>query len=206
MSHRLYIHPENPQTRLLKQAVEVVLQGGVIIYPTDSAYAIGFHMGDKQARDRVTRIRQFEKRHHFTLVCRDLSDLGTYAVVDNHTFRQIKSHTPGPYTFILKGTKELPKRVLNPTRKTLGLRIPDCKITQALLQLLEEPLLSCSVRLPESEETMTNPDEIFESFKNDVDLMLDAGYRGDQLTSVIDLHEENPLILRAGKGDVSAFS
>lgn len=200
MGQRFYIHPENPQTRLLNQAVEVVKKGGIVIYPTDSAYAFGFHMGDKDAMERVFRIREFEKYHHFTLVCSDLSEIATYAVVDNPSFRLLKAHTPGPYTFILKGTKELPKRVLNSDGKTVGLRIPGCKVTQALLELLGEPLLSCSVRLVDESGALSDPDEIFETFKGQIDLMLDAGCCGEQLTTVIDLCQDEPVILRQGKG------
>lgn len=206
MSQRFIIHRENPQLRLINEAVEVVCRGGIIIYPTDSSYAFGFHLGDKKARDRMVALRQFEKRHHFTLVCRDLSDLGSFAVVDNKTFKLIKAHTPGPYTFILPGSKELPRRVLNPNRKTIGLRVPDCKVTQTLLQVLEEPILSCSVRQTGSSNTLTDADEIYEIFKHDIDLMLDGGGCGNQLTTVIDLCRHSPLVLRQGKGDAGNFS
>lgn len=162
-------------------------------------------MGDKQAMARVRQIRQLEKHHHFTLVCRDLSELGTYAVVDNPCFRLLKAHTPGPYTFILRATKEVPRRLLNPKRKTVGLRIPDCKITQALCELLGEPLLSCSVRGSESGRSILEPDAIFELFGSRIDLMLDGGYCGDALTSVIDMHDDHPQVLRIGLGDVSQF-
>ncbi len=200
MGQRFYIHRDNPQIRLLNQAVEIIKKGGIVIYPTDAAYAFGFQLGDKEAMEKASRLRQFEKRHHFTLMCSDLSELGTYAVVENSTFRLIKAHTPGPYTFILKGNKELPKRVLNPDRKDLGLRIPDCKVTLALLELLGAPLLSCSVRLSDLAGTLSDPDEIFEHFKKQIDLMLDAGSCGDQLTTVIDLCQDEPVILRQGKG------
>lgn len=200
MGQRFYIHPDNPQIRLLNQSVDVIKKGGIVIYPTDCAYAFGFQVGNKDALEKVSRIRVFEKRHHFTLMCADLSELGTYAIVDNPTFRLIKAHTPGPYTFVLQGSKELPKRVLNPTRKDLGLRIPDCKVTQELLKLLGEPLLSCSVRLADQSGVLLSPDDIFEAFGNQIDLMLDAGSCGEQLTTVVDLTQGEPVVLRHGKG------
>ena len=205
MGQHFIVHPENPQRRLLKQAADIIQQGGVVIYPTDSAYAIGCHLGDKNAMERVRRIRQLDKHHNFTLVCRDLSELGTYAVVDNRTFRLLKSHTPGPYTFILRATKEVPRRLSHPQRKTIGLRIPDCNVTQGLLECLNEPLMSCSLRGPDNSKPLVDPDEIYEHFHKQIDLMIDGGYCGDDLTSVIDMHEDEVNILRVGKGEVDSF-
>jgi len=205
MSQFFQIHPVNPQTRLIEQAVQILRKGGVIAYPTDSAYALGCQLEDKGALERIRRIRRLDDEHNFTLVCRDLSQLGTYARVDNNVYRLIRNHTPGAYTFILKATGEVPRRLLHPKRKTIGLRVPDNRITLALLEKLGEPMMSVSLILPGEQLPLTDPYDIRESLQHDLDLVIDGGYCGMEPTSVIDLSEDVPVILRRGVGDVSAF-
>jgi tRNA threonylcarbamoyl adenosine modification protein (Sua5/YciO/YrdC/YwlC family) len=205
MSQYWYIHPENPQPRILKQAAEMIKQGGLIAYPTDSAYALGCHLGDKAALERIIRIRQLDDKHNFTLLCRDLSDIATYAKVDNSVYRLLKAHTPGAYTFILSATSEVPKRLLHPKRKTIGIRVPQNPIAQLLLQELNEPLLTTTLKLPEDEYPLTDPDEIKDRVGNRLDAILDGGFGSLELTSMIDLSGDEPVILREGLGDVSAF-
>ncbi|WIO73315.1 L-threonylcarbamoyladenylate synthase [Porticoccaceae bacterium LTM1] len=205
MTQILTIHPDNPQQRLIRQAVEVVHKGGVIAYPTDSAYALGCHIGDKSALDRIRTIRQLEKKHNFTLMCRDLSELATYARVDNVVYRMLKSHTPGPYTFVLEGTSEVPRRLMHPKRKTIGLRVPDNPITLALLEELGEPMMSVTLHMPGDEYPLTDPYDIRDSLQSRIDLVIDGGYCGLEPTSVLDLTGELPEILRVGMGDVSDF-
>ncbi|WP_372761497.1 L-threonylcarbamoyladenylate synthase [Pseudoalteromonas sp.] len=205
MSQLLHIHPDNPQPRLIHQAVEIIKQGGVVIYPTDSGYAIGCNIGNKQAKERIERIRGIEKHHNFTLVCRDLSELSTYARVDNQLFRLIKNNTPGPYTFIFKGTKEVPKRLLNDKKKTIGIRVIAHPIASALLRELGEPLMSCSLILPGEDFTESDPDEILARLDNQVDLIIHGGYLAEQATTVVDLSEDEVQILRVGCGDTSPF-
>ncbi|CAH9052019.1 putative protein YciO [Pseudoalteromonas holothuriae] len=205
MSHFFHIHPENPQARLIKQAAEIIRQGGVVVYPTDSGYAIGCNIGNKQAKERIERIRGIEKHHNFTLMCRDLSELATYARVDNQMFRLIKNNTPGPYTFIFKGTKEVPKRLLNDKKKTIGIRVTDHPITSALLAELGEPIMSCSLILPGEQFTESDPDEIRMRIEKQVDLIIHGGFLIEQATTVVDLSEDNIEILRAGCGDTSVF-
>jgi len=205
MSQFFQIHPVNPQTRLIEQAVQILRKGGVIAYPTDSAYALGCQLEDKSALERIRRIRRLDDEHNFTLVCRDLSQLGTYARVDNNVYRLIRNHTPGAYTFILKATGEVPRRLLHPKRKTIGLRVPDNRIALALLEKLGEPMMSVSLILPGEQLPLTDPYDIRESLQHDLDLVIDGGYCGMEPTSVIDLSEETPVILRRGVGDVSAF-
>lgn len=205
MSLFLQIHPENPQPRLIKQAVELIVAGGVIAYPTDSGYALGCHIGDKAALDRVRRIRRLDERHNFTLVCRDLSELGTYARVENPAYRLIKAHTPGPYTFLLKATASVPRRLKHPKRRTIGLRVPDNRIALALLEALGEPLMSVSLILPGEDMPMTDPYEIRDTLGHELDLIIDGGFCGMEPTSVIDLVEAAPSIVRIGQGDVSGF-
>jgi tRNA threonylcarbamoyl adenosine modification protein (Sua5/YciO/YrdC/YwlC family) len=206
MSQYFQIHPANPQPRLIKQAVDIVRQGGVIAYPTDSAYALGCHLGDKAALERIRRIRKLDDNHNFTLVCRDLSELGTYARVDNSAFRLIRLHTPGPYTFILKATDEVPRRLLHPKRRTIGLRVPDNRIALALLESLGEPLMSVTLILPGETLPMTDAEAIRERLQHDVDLVIDGGVCGPEPTSVVDMADgAAPLILRRGRGDLSAF-
>ena len=204
MAQFFAIHPENPQERLVKQAAEIVRQGGVIVYPTDSCYALGCQMGNKEAMERILAIRQIDLRHHLTLMCADLSELGTYAKVDNSQFRQLKTATPGAYTFILPATKEVPNRTLHPKRKTIGLRVPDNQIALALLAELGEPMLSCTLMLPEETEPQTDPYEIRNLLEHAVDLIIDGGWCGTEPTTVIDMTNGTELI-RQGAGDTSVF-
>ena len=176
MSQFFHIHPENPQARLIRQAIEIIHQGGVIIYPTDSGYAIGCCIGNKKSMERIEKIRGLEKHHNFTLMCRDLSELASYARVDNSLFRVIKNNTPGPYTFIFKGTKEVHKRLLNDKKKTIGIRVPQCEITLALLEELGEPLMSCSLILPGQEHTESDPEEIRFKLEKHVDLIIHVDF------------------------------
>ncbi|WP_337840368.1 L-threonylcarbamoyladenylate synthase [Rheinheimera sp.] len=205
MSQFFYVHPENPQQRLLKQAVQIIQQGGVIVYPTDSGYALGCHIGDKDALERILQIRQMNTEHHFTLMCRDLSELSVYAKVENTAFRLIKNHTPGPFTFILKGTKEVPRRLLNEKKKTVGLRIPDNKIALALLAELGEPLMSSSLVLPGQDFAEADPDDMRHQLERQVDLIIHGGVIAEAPTTVIDLSEDFPVLVRQGQGDASAF-
>jgi tRNA threonylcarbamoyl adenosine modification protein (Sua5/YciO/YrdC/YwlC family) len=205
MSQFFHIHPDNPQARLIRQAIEIIHQGGVIIYPTDSGYAIGCCIGNKKSMERIERIRGLEKHHNFTLMCRDLSELASYARVDNSLFRVIKNNTPGPYTFIFKGTKEVPKRLLNDKKKTIGIRVPQCEITLALLEELGEPLMSCSLILPGQAHTESDPDEIRFKLEKHVDLIIHGGFLSEHPTSVIDFSEDTVNIIREGSGDVSVF-
>lgn len=200
------VHPTHPQPRLIRQAAEIVRAGGVIVYPTDSCYALGCHIGDKAAMERMQRIRAIDDKHNFTLVCRDLSEIATYAKVDNSAYRLIKSLTPGPYTFILKATHEVPRRLQNPKRKTIGLRVPDHAIAQALLAALGEPLMSSTLLLPGGDQPLNDADEIAAALAKQVDLVIDGGHCGLEPTTVIDLVEGAPRLVRQGKGDFSAFA
>jgi len=205
MSQLFQIHPDNPQKRLIQQAVEIIRKGGLVIYPTDCAYAIGCHLGDKTAVDRIKRIRKLDDKHNFTLVCRDLSELGTYAKVNNQQYRILKNHTPGAYTFILRATSEVPRRLLHPKRKTIGLRIPDSNIALDLMRELAEPIMSTSLILPGDSDPLTDPYEIRNILQHQVDLVIDGGYCGMEATSVINLVEDVPEIIRVGAGDTSHF-
>lgn len=206
MAQYFEVHPETPQARLIKQAVDIIHNGGVVVFPTDSSYAIGCQLEDKQALDRIKHIRQLDDQHHMTLMCQTLSHLGTYAKLhDNHLFRLIKSHTPGPYTFILPATKDVPRRLQHPKRKSIGVRIPDCQITQALLKELDEPLMSCSMILPGEDYPLPNAHEVRNRLEHQVDLIIDGGACGLQETSVIDCMNDEPRILREDKGDASEF-
>lgn len=206
MSQFFYIHPENPQARLINQAVEILQKGGVIVYPTDSGYALGCMMGDKHAMDRIVAIRKLPEGHNFTLVCSDLSELSTYATVNNTAYRLIKNNTPGRYTFILTATKELPRRLMTSKRKTIGLRVPDNKIALDLLSALGEPILSCSLMLPNEEHTtQSDPEEIRDRLEHQVDLIIHGGYLGQEPTTVVDLTEGSPVILREGSGSTAPF-
>jgi tRNA threonylcarbamoyl adenosine modification protein (Sua5/YciO/YrdC/YwlC family) len=205
MSQFFQIHPVNPQVRLIEQAVQLLRKGGVIAYPTDSAYALGCQLEDKAALERIRRIRRLDDDHNFTLMCRDLSELGTYARVENHVYRLIRNHTPGAYTFILKATGEVPRRLLHPKRKTIGLRVPDNRIALALLEKLGEPMMSVSLILPGDDLPLTDPYDIRERLQHELDLVIDGGYCGMEPTSVIDLSEDEPVVVRRGVGDVSAF-
>jgi tRNA threonylcarbamoyl adenosine modification protein (Sua5/YciO/YrdC/YwlC family) len=206
MSQFFQVHPDNPQVRLLRQAAEIVRAGGVIVYPTDSSYAIGCHIGDKSAMDRIRRIRRLGDDHNFTLVGRSLSELSAYTKLDNRAHRLVKNLTPGPYTMILTATKQVPKRLMHPKRKTIGIRIPDNRVALALLEELNEPLLSSTLILPGEDMPMMDPYEMNQTLGHAVDLIIDGGYCGYEATSVIDLHVDPPKLLRAGKGDVSLFT
>ena len=205
MTQYFEIHPENPQPRIIRSAVEMIRAGAVIVYPTDSSYALGCHIGDKAAMQKIARIRQFDKSHHFTLVCRDLSEISTYAKVDNAAYRLLKANTPGAYTFLLKATREVPKRLQNAKRKTIGLRVPDHPVTQALLEILGEPIMSSTLIMPGADSPLSDPYDIRELLSNQVDVIIDAGNCGLGATSIIDLVNGAPVVLREGKGDVSDF-
>lgn len=202
MSQFFVIHPMNPQPRLIMQAVAIIRKGGVVIYPTDSCYAIGCQIGDKAAMERIARIRQFDKEHNFTLVCRDLSEISTYAKVDNVAFRLLKALTPGAYTFILHATHEVPRRLQHPKRKTIGLRVPDHPIVHALLEQLGEPIMSSTLILPGKTEPETDVETVREFLEKHVDLIIDGGNCGLEATTVIDLLAEVPKVVRQGKGSV----
>lgn len=202
MPRRLEIHPDNPQARLIRQAVGVIRDGGVIIYPTDSCYALGCGIGHKSAMERIRRIRQLESTHHFTLVCRDLSEISNYAKVDNTAYRLLKMLTPGPYTFLLKATHEVPRRLQHPKRKTIGLRVPDHVISQALLAELGEPMMSTTLRLPGDHLPMSDPGDIEQRMSSQVDLIVLAGSCGVEPTTVVDLTEAVPEVVREGCGSV----
>ncbi|MGI9277542.1 MAG: L-threonylcarbamoyladenylate synthase [Endozoicomonas sp.] len=206
MSQFFQIHPDTPQLRLVRQAVDILRAGGVIAYPTDSAYALGCLIGDKKAVDRIRDIRRVTDKHNFTLVCRDLSELAVYAQVNNTQYRMLKNHTPGPYTFILKGSREVPRRLMHPKRRTIGIRVPECNIAQALLEELDAPLMSTTLQLPGDEEPMLDPYDIRQTLESQLDLVIDGGYRGMEPTTVVSLLEETPEVLREGKGDIAAFS
>lgn len=205
MSQFFYVHPENPQQRLLNQAVDMIKRGEVIVYPTDSGYAIGCRMEDKRALDELCSIRQIEQDHHFTLMCRDMSELSIYAKVDNAAFRQVKNNTPGPYTFIFKATKETPRRLQNPKKKTIGIRVPNNVIALQLLETLDEPLMSTTLILPGEEFAESDPDEIRDKLEHRVGVILHGGYLGEHPTSVIDYSEGTANVVREGSGDVTPF-
>lgn len=205
MSEYLQIHPVDPQPRLIKQAVDLIKQGAVVIYPTDSGYAIGCQMGDKNSLAQICRIRDISKDHNFTLMCRDLSELSVYSRVDNQAFRLLKNNTPGPYTFILKGTKEVPKRLLNPKRKTIGLRVPANPIAMALLEAMNEPMMSTSLILPGNETAESDPHEIEQQLGNQVGVVIDGGHLGEQPTTVVDMADGDVVLRRIGQGDPSPF-
>ncbi len=204
MAQFFAIHPDNPQERLIKQAADIMRGGGVVAYPTDSCYALGCQLGDKAAMERILNIRQIDQKHHLTLMCADLSELGTYAKVDNSQFRLLKATTPGSYTFILQASKEVPARTLHPKRKTIGLRVPDNIIALALLAELGEPLLSCTLMLPEDDEPLTDPYEIRDRLEHSVDAIIDGGWCGTEPTTVIDMTDGIELV-RQGKGDLAPF-
>ncbi|UCE89245.1 MAG: threonylcarbamoyl-AMP synthase [Pseudomonadota bacterium] len=205
MAQFFQIHPVNPQPRLIRKAVELLRGGAVIVYPTDSAYALGCHLEDKHALERLRGIRQVDERHNMTLVCRDLSEIALYARVDNAAYRLLRASTPGPYTFILQATREVPRRMVHPKRRSLGLRIPDHPVAQALLAELGEPLMSTTLILPGDSEPMTEPHEIRDRLEHQVDLVLDAGNCGIEPTTVVDMTGEQTQVTRVGKGDPAAF-
>ena len=205
MSQFFQIHPDDPQTRLIRHTVEIIRGGGVVVYPTDSAYALVCQIGDKSALDRIRRIRKLDDKHNFTLVCRDLSEIATYAKVNNTVYRLLRQTTPGPYTFILPATSEVPRRLMHPKRKTVGLRVPENPIAAALLADLGEPLMSVTLIMPGDELPLIDPYDIRETLEHEVDLVIDGGYCGMEPTTVVDLADEIPRVMRTGKGEVAPF-
>ena len=206
MSQFFQIHPENPQQRLIHQAVEVLREGGVIVYPTDSAYALGCHIGDKKALDRIRAIRQVDNKHNFTLMCRDLSEISTYAnLTNNALYRSLNAHTPGPYTFILKATSEVPRRLMHPKRRTIGIRVPVNPIAHRLLEEHREPIMSTTLILPGDDMPLTDPYDIRELLEHQVDLVIDGGYCGLEPTTVVDMTGDVPEVVRLGEGDPTPF-
>lgn len=205
MAQFFEIHPENPQPRLIGGSVDILLQGGVIVYPTDSSYALGCQIGEKSAMERIRRLRGLDDKHNFTLVCRDLSEIATYARIDNQAFRLLKKLTPGPYTFIYQATKQVPRRLLHPKRKTIGIRVPDNVICLDLLARLNQPILSTTLMLPQDDMPLTDPYDMRELLDCRVDLVIDGGFCGLEPTTVVDMTREPPVVTRLGKGDASLF-
>lgn len=205
MAQRFDIHPDNPQRRLVGQAVYRIRKGALAIYPTDSCYAIGCALDHPNAVRDIARIRQTDKGHNFTLLCRDLSEIATYARVENWSYRALKAHTPGPYTFILPATRDVPRRVQNPRHKTIGIRVPDHPVTSALLEELGEPLMSSTLLLPGAELPLNDPEEIVDQLGREVDIIVASGSCGVEPTTVVDLTGEFPVLLRRGKGDTESF-
>lgn len=206
MAKLIEIHPTDPQPRQVKTIVDIIRSGGLIAYPTDSSYAFGCHIGDKKAIDRIHRIRRTDKKHNFTLICADLSEISVYARVDNWAYRMIKSMTPGPYTFVLPATREVPKRLQNPKRRTIGLRVPDHTLVHAMLEALGEPIMSSTLSLPGDHMPLTDPLEIEERIGHEIEAIIDAGPTGVDPTTVLDLSHGSVEILRVGRGDVSQFA
>lgn len=205
MAELLELHPKNPQQRFVRMAADTLLQHGVVVYPTDSCYALGCVMGAKDAMERIQRIRQTDKHHFFTIVCRDLAEISRFARVNNWQYRTLKAFTPGPYTFVLQATREVPRRLMNEKRRTVGIRVPDHPVVQMLLDEVHMPLMSTTLMLPGDELPMTDAAEIFDRIGHSVDLVLDGGNCGLEPTTVVDLSGDGPLILRAGKGDTRPF-
>jgi tRNA threonylcarbamoyl adenosine modification protein (Sua5/YciO/YrdC/YwlC family) len=205
MTELISIHPENPEPRKIRRIAEEIRRGRLVVYPTDSCYAFGFHMGDKDPVREIQRIRQTPKDHNFTLVCRDLSEIAAFARVDNWCYRALKGHTPGPYTFILRATRDVPRRLQNDKRKTIGIRIPDHPVPQALLTELGEPMMSSTLIMPGDDQPMTDPDEMLARLKGDVDLIVESGSCGIEPTTVVDLTGDFPVLLRRGKGKADDF-
>lgn len=205
MAQLFTVHPDNPQPRLIRQAADILRSGGLAAIPTDCAWSLVGHMGDAKVLDRIRRIRDVDVHHHFTLMCRDLSEIANFARVDNAQFRLLKSVTPGPYTFILEATRELPRRILHPKRKTLGLRVPDHPVVSALIEALGEPLLGSTLLLPGEELPLADPEDIRDRLQHDLDLVIDGGHCGTQPTTVIDLSSGSPELVRAGAGDLARF-
>ena len=202
MAQFFSVHPEQPQPRLIRQAAEILRAGGVAAFPTDAAYSLGCRLGDAEAVARIRAIREVDERHHFTLMCRDLSEIATYARVDNAQFRLLKATTPGSYTFILEGTKELPRRILHPKRKTIGLRVPAHAVPQALLAELDEPMLTSTLLLPGDEHPLNDAEEIRDRLERRIDLVIEAGACGLEMTTVVDLTGSAPELVRAGMGSL----
>jgi len=205
MTQVFEIHPENPQKRLIQAAASIVRDGGVVAYPTDSCYALGCHIGDKAALEKIQRIRALDKKHNLTLLCRDLSEIGIYAKVHNSSFRLMKAATPGPYTFLLVASRDVPSRLQHPKRKTIGVRVPDNQITLHLLEELGEPMLSTSLILPGDNDPMTDPEEIADRLCGQIDLVIDGGACGLDATTVVDLADGQAVLVREGMGDISAI-
>lgn len=205
MSQFFQIHPENPQARLIKQAADIIRNGGLAVLPTDCAYVLACHLEDKDALERVRRIRNLSEKHNFTLLCRDLSEIATYAKVDNSHYRLLKAHTPGAYTFVLEASREVPKRLMHPKRKTIGIRVPENNIIRELLAELNEPLMSTSLIMPGDEQPLSDPYDIRQSLEHAVDLVIDGGYCGLEATTVIDMTGDVPEIIRAAAGDPQPF-
>jgi len=205
MAQFFQIHPDNPQPRLIRRAVEILLEGGVIVYPTDSSYALGCQIGEKSAMERIRRIRRLDDKHNFTLVCRDLSEIASYAKIDDQAYRMLKSLTPGAYTFIHEATKQVPRRLLHPRRKAIGLRVPDNEICRALLGELDQPILSTTLILPDHDEPLTDPYDMRDALDKHVDLIIDGGFCGLEPTTVVDMTADPPALVRRGKGDASLF-
>lgn len=206
MTQHWHIHPDNPQPRLLKQAAERLQAGELVVLPTDASYVLACHIGDRDALDRMRRLRKLDDQHHMTLMCRDLSEIGSYAKVDNPTFRLLKAHTPGTYTFILNATREVPKRLMHPKRQTIGIRVPAHPVPLGLMEILQEPLLTCSLIMPGEDEPMDDPEMINDVLQRQVELVLNAGFGTLMSTTVIDLTGDAPEILRQGAGDSTAFA
>ncbi len=202
MSQLLTIHPDNPQRRLLQIAVDALHRGGLVVYPTDTTYALGCHIGDKKALERIISLRRLHKHHQFTLACRDLSELGAYARVDNISYRLLKRVTPGPFTFILRATKEVPKRLVHQKTRTIGIRVPDNPIAQLLLELMGEPIMTTTLRMPDADEPLQDPREIHAQLGKQVDVVLDGGICGVDVSTVVDLTGEHPEIVRQGIGEL----
>ncbi len=205
MAQFFSIHPDNPQPRLIQQAVQLIRAGAVIVYPTDSCYALGCHIGDKDAAERLRRIRGIDDHHHLTLVCRDLSEIAKFARVDNVQYRFLRAHTPGSYTFILRATRELPRRLAHPKRSTIGLRVPDHRVVHALLEQLDEPLLSTTLMLAGDDAPLSSANEIRQRLEHQVDLVIDGGDLAIQPTTVIDFSEDGPKLIRLGKGAIEGL-
>jgi tRNA threonylcarbamoyl adenosine modification protein (Sua5/YciO/YrdC/YwlC family) len=205
MSQYFTLHPRNPQPRLIRQAVDIIAKGGVIAYPTDSCYALGCHLDDKAAVTRIRAIRGLDDSHHMSLMCRDLAEIARFARVDNSTYRMLKAHTPGSYTFLLQATKEVPRRLQHPKRATIGLRVPDHPVALALLEALGEPMVSTTLLLPGEDQPMDDGERIRERLERQLDLVLDAGPCGFGMTTVVDLSGEQPVLVRAGRGSLSSF-
>ncbi|NRA54851.1 MAG: threonylcarbamoyl-AMP synthase [Gammaproteobacteria bacterium] len=205
MSQFFYVHPDNPQARLIDQAAKIISDGGVVIYPTDSGYAIGCQLDNKSAFDKICRIRDISKEHNFTLMCSDLSQISNYVRFDNQCFRALRNNTPGAYTFVFRATKEVPKRVQNAKRKTIGIRIPNNIIALALLEKLAEPILSTSLILPGSVMTESDPEDIRDKLEKHVELIINGGHLGEHPTTVVDMSDGDFSIIRVGSGDVAPF-
>ena len=205
MTQFFQIHPDNPQIRLIKQAAQIIQSGGIVAVPTDSAYALVCQLDDKSAVERLRRIRGVDEKHHLTLLCRDLSEIALYARVDNAQYRMLKATTPGPYTVILEATRELPRRLSHPSRKTIGLRVPENTITQALLAELGAPLIGTTLQLPGDEEILSDPEEVRDRLEKQIELVIDGGAGTLEPTTVIDLTGPEPVLIRQGRGDAAAF-